>query len=240
LGVTSKTLKRRLSEHVSSSVCGEKRALQNAIRKHGRDAFEIHPLQDVENKEEAFKLEKHWIDLLNTYEGSHGYNMTTGGESDFSHSEKTCQKIGDAHRNKNVSDETRKKLSNAHKGKTRTKEHRQNISKAHKGKKVSEQTRKKISKIHSGKTVSSKTREKISRTLESKQMSEKHMKAIRDQNSKLSTKQAREIKWVLENTDKTQKEISSLYPISQRVVSDINTKKIWKNVKPQKPSKWQE
>lgn len=41
-------------------------------------------------------------------------------------------------------------------------------------------------------------------------------------------------------TDKTQKEISSLYPISQRIVSDINTEKIWKEVKPQKPDKWQE
>lgn len=70
--------------------------LYNAMRKHPRESWSIHPLvSGIESREELDELEKHFIRVLNCQHPEVGYNICEGGEG-FSgpHSEATKKKCG--------------------------------------------------------------------------------------------------------------------------------------------------
>ena len=97
-----------------------------AIMKYGWDNIQHIIIANALSKEEACNLEKALICGCKTTDPSHGYNISTGGESGTSgvkYGQAFCQKVrsrmlgpGNPTRGKSFSIETRKKLSNARKG----------------------------------------------------------------------------------------------------------------------------
>ena len=78
------------------------------------------------------------------------------------HSEKTKNKISEAHKGKKHSEETKRKMSLARKGKKVLNETKEKMSLIRKGKRLSEETKKKLSEAHKGKKHNLETKIKIS------------------------------------------------------------------------------
>lgn len=94
IGQTIRSLKYRWAQH-----CRSKRnyAINNAIRKYGKDAFIIEEIGRYNNLEDLNNAEEYYIDWFNCL-APNGYNLDFGGT------------------NKMLTKETRLKISNANKG----------------------------------------------------------------------------------------------------------------------------
>lgn len=77
--------------------------LARAIRKYGKDNFQVFVLEEVKTWEEAWAKERYYIQLYDTYKVN-GYNMTLGGEGQpgLVHSEKTRRQMAESHRGKSI------------------------------------------------------------------------------------------------------------------------------------------
>jgi group I intron endonuclease len=129
VGVTSQSVSKRLREHKFQARSGVDTYLYNAIRKHGEDHFDAIRIDTASTEEEAYELEKEWIQRLGTYEGR-GYNMTKGGykppsREGKSHTEEARQKMSESTKVKGKdnpmygrshSEETRRKISESSSG----------------------------------------------------------------------------------------------------------------------------
>ena len=131
----------------------------SAIQAYGWDNIRHEILATGLTKEEAEKMECHFIQLFNTMDRRFGYNHESGGNARKQSSTETRRKIseansGERHWNygKRASDKTRAKLRVAVlEGRTGTL-----------GKHLSEETRRKIREANLGKTASEETRQKMS------------------------------------------------------------------------------
>ena len=84
IGITSKTLGRRLAEHFRDAKHGHRYVLCSAIRKYGEESFSISLLEKTRSIEDAQASESKFIEHYNTYCGSRnarGYNLSFGGEN---------------------------------------------------------------------------------------------------------------------------------------------------------------
>lgn len=101
-------IRKRLIDHVSAFVRGDKKVLYDAIRKYGIENFIAQPLiiindYDCSNSELKLLLnsqEIFFIQLFDSYQD--GYNSTPGGDSGrlgFKHSKETIDKIKKSHKN---------------------------------------------------------------------------------------------------------------------------------------------
>jgi group I intron endonuclease len=129
VGVTSQSVSKRLRQHKFQARSGVDTYLYNAIRKHGEDQFDAIRIDTASTEEQAYELEKEWIQRLGTYEGR-GYNMTKGGDrgprrEGKSHTEETRQKMSESTKVKGEdnpmygrshSEETRRKISESSRG----------------------------------------------------------------------------------------------------------------------------
>lgn len=80
VGITSRNYLERYKEHINEAINGSKTILHNAIRKYGKDNFNIIILESNISYEEASDKEQYYISKYNTYYTSGiGYNMTIGG-----------------------------------------------------------------------------------------------------------------------------------------------------------------
>lgn len=95
------------------------RHLQSAWNKYGAENFEFSILEIVEDKEQVLEREQYWLDLLQSYDSTKGYNFAKKAKSERTGT--TC------------SEETRAKMSLAKIGKRHTEEAKANMSKARKG-----------------------------------------------------------------------------------------------------------
>lgn len=121
-------INKRMNRHRYNARDGEISHLYNAIRKYGEDKFIYYILEEAYSEKELYDLEIYYIELYDTYRG-YGYNQSAGGDGHPSgkehpwfgrkHTEETKKKIGDAHRNKIVTNETRNRLSESKKGKVK-------------------------------------------------------------------------------------------------------------------------
>lgn len=134
----------RVNKHFSghASNCS---AIHNAIKKYGKNTFDIEIIEyPLISKEALNAVEKWCITRFNTLSPA-GYNLKTGGDSGGKNSEETKRKIGDRHRGRKLSNEHRLKISQTQVGKTISDQQRQKISKANRGRKRTPEQRRKIS-----------------------------------------------------------------------------------------------
>lgn len=148
VGQTICNIEKRFREHVHASLT-KNTYLYNAMRKYGKDNFEIVEIDYAKSLDELNSKEIYWIDKLNT-KIPNGYNIADGGNGvkGFHHSKETKQilrekSIGNSNAKgeHDVSTKGRNKMSLAHKGKPS----------AFKGKKHSLDAREKLSNNHSKK-----------------------------------------------------------------------------------------
>jgi group I intron endonuclease len=82
VGQTTWLLRKRWSEHVAFAKKKEKSPylLYEAIRKYGRDAFDVQQIDTGDSLKELNEKEMMWIARLKTFGFNTGYNMTEGGK----------------------------------------------------------------------------------------------------------------------------------------------------------------
>lgn len=77
IGLTTKTLESRKSQHIRSSKSGSKAHFHKAIRKHGEDAFEWSEVFRTSDVQSLYEKEKLMISLFEPWQL---YNKSLGGE----------------------------------------------------------------------------------------------------------------------------------------------------------------
>ena len=199
VGCTSKTLNQRWSAHVKSAHDGSPRIFHKAIRKYGVDCWDSKVLCECEVKEDAFRREIEFIEIMKTFFIDHpetGYNMTRGGEGPngikYSHTSEAKRKISKALRERVVSDETRKKISESRMGIVFSEETKEKMSESQTGKVLSEETRRKMSENRRGKTKSEECKQKIGDANRGRVHNEESRKNMSD--SRRGIKQSQETK----------------------------------------------
>ena len=80
----------RTKSHISRANAGSNDVLHEAIKKFGKNGFEIELIETVETLEALNILERHYIKLLNC-RVPYGYNVDAGGKS-FHRKEETRKK----------------------------------------------------------------------------------------------------------------------------------------------------
>lgn len=107
VGLTSRSVRQRWTEHQRATRKGSNLPLHNAFRKYGPDSFTIEVIEKCDSLELLREREQHWIRELGTFGG--GYNATAGGDGSTGHA---------------VTDEHKKILSEAHQGNQHAKGYR--------------------------------------------------------------------------------------------------------------------
>ena len=81
IGLTTKTLAQRLSQHHYESRHGVNRPLYRAMRKYGENKFSAEIIDSAENLQDLKEKEQYWIKYYNSYGATgNGYNATKGGD----------------------------------------------------------------------------------------------------------------------------------------------------------------
>ena len=151
VGQTRQKLNVRLYRHKIDNRPG----IDEAIQKYGWENFKAETVEECPcemlNEREIF-----WIKELNSM-APNGYNLTSGGERDYTVSEKSRAKNSESHRGKKLSQETCVKMSksrtgekNPFYGKHHTEESKAKNAAAHKGNKATAETRAKLSEMQTG------------------------------------------------------------------------------------------
>ena len=127
-------------EGVDPDYYGSGTAITRAVKKYGKENFQVEVLYYYETVEECRKDEERILTEYNVRDCPHSYNLKNsamGGDKGKTFSEEHKQKISQAHKGKTLSDATRKKLSQAMTGennpmynKNFSEEHRKKISQA--------------------------------------------------------------------------------------------------------------
>lgn len=176
VGVTTKTLKERMSRHMRESVINKSKSIfHKAIKRYGREQFVWEVLDNVMFVDSMFALERYYIEKLNTL-SPNGYNLSPGGMGCVGYKWSAEDRLKLSESRKNQSAETRKKISESKMGKLKSPETRAKMSIVARNRPpMSPETKKKISEAHKGKycgvnspsygrVVSEETRKKISDT----------------------------------------------------------------------------
>ena len=113
IGITNNTTKRWYGKGKHYAKCPYFFA---AIQKYGWDNFEHNVLIYDLTREEASRLEKHYIKTLKTCDKAFGYNLAEGGVNAPTmlgkhHSEETRQKMREAAQGRTISEEQKRKHS---------------------------------------------------------------------------------------------------------------------------------
>lgn len=77
IGQTTRSIKKRFSRHCNEKSCA---AIHMAIKKYGKENFEITILQNCDNKKDLNKKEKYFIKYFNS-KIPNGYNICSGGSA---------------------------------------------------------------------------------------------------------------------------------------------------------------
>jgi hypothetical protein len=115
IGKTNFSLSRRWSEHCSQAKHSPKTYLHKAIKKYGKENFEIKSIFSTDSKTGLAKHEIQFIKMYKT-KAPFGYNLTDGGEGVSGLSVETKEKIRLKKLGQRASAETRQRLSESHRG----------------------------------------------------------------------------------------------------------------------------
>lgn len=133
------------------------RAIINALRCHGFDAFDLEILYVGNSREELFEAEKRFIETLKTKTIENGYNCTGGGDGGDTFSWQTEE----------VKKERRRKLSAAGLNKKQDwpEERKEHLRNCFKGRPIPQWQRDKIAATLRGRTLSDDRKKKQSETM---------------------------------------------------------------------------
>lgn len=176
IGQTINSLEWRWKRHQHKSNC---HLLFNAIRKYGKENFEIKVLAYCNNIEEMNHREQYYIKLFKTL-APNGYNLDSGGNNKTMH-QSTKNKLSKSlkgRKTKPCSEETKSKIAASHVGKKASEETKAKLSKIHTGRKSSEETKKKVSEALTGKPKSDKHRASLSASKSGQKITAEHRSAI--------------------------------------------------------------
>jgi group I intron endonuclease len=145
----TKNLERRKKSHFVDGPRDRDHLFARAVRKHGRENFEISIIEECED-DLADEREVFWISELKTTNVDFGYNLESGGNSCKKLGEETKRKISESRKKwwnglteeekkafhdriprKRMTEENKKKLLESVKGVPKSEEHKQKISMAH-------------------------------------------------------------------------------------------------------------
>lgn len=131
VGQTSRPFDERKSEHFNrlNRQVHSNPHLQSAWNKYGEDAFEFNILENCP-KEDLGENEDWWITYFDSTNQSKGYNLQSGGVSDYTVSDETRKKQSEALKGYKHSEEFCKKISDARKGMVFSETHKRNMSKS--------------------------------------------------------------------------------------------------------------
>jgi group I intron endonuclease len=217
IGKTGKSLVDRLKQHKKRAKNDNLKSylLHRSMKKHGIDNFQIELIEAFNNQDEAYQAEAKNITEYNTFHGD-GYNLTSGG---------TGMGCGENHPDSSLSNEDVSHIKWIIDNVDTT--DKQIADYYHVG--ISA-----IEHIRRNSTWTDIKKQKpdfdIPDSLERKRLIGEN-----GNNTKITNKQAGEIKWLVENTNMTYGQISSHYPVSKNIPKDIKHGKSWVHVESQKP-----
>lgn len=120
IGQTINTLARRFNGHITSTKKGSSTPFHKALRKYGRESFEVVELAKTDDREYAHFLERMYIFFYHSH-GALGYNASAGGEAPaygMRHTKRWCREhskrmSGEGHPlfGTKMSKETKKRMS---------------------------------------------------------------------------------------------------------------------------------
>lgn len=93
VGQTQTKVKYRWSKHKWEAKQGTKHPLYDSIRKYGEAAFSVEEISPCLDRNSLNNLEKVWIILLQTTDRNKGYNLTNGGERNFTVTDEVKEKL---------------------------------------------------------------------------------------------------------------------------------------------------
>lgn len=186
----------RVPKHFSGKTKGCS-AIHAAIKKYGKDVFDVEVIHYPGASIEALNAIEEWQIVKHGTLSPNGYNLKSGGgngryslesrqkmsdshkgkvawNKGVSPSVKSRQKMSESHKGKKLPDEVCRKMSESRKGKKLSPDHCRRISEGKMGKKASPETRKILSESHKGLKQSIETRRKRSASLKGKLKGEKH------------------------------------------------------------------
>jgi group I intron endonuclease len=247
----------RWKRHVKDSEKNSMYAIHQAIRKYGKDVFEVSILCLCESQEELNKKEDEYITEYTSMIYENGYNMVRGGKGrapNFQHKEEHKKKMSEFMKNRIVTDETRQKISNARKGvknnwdeETRLRVAEMSRKKAT-GVKHSEETKEKIRKSLQGKPGTSLGKKRTEEQKKNIGNASRGRKFSEDTKIHMSKKQSErwklnpignkrckfseeDIRYIRKNPDNlTEKELGNKFNEFPYRIREIINKKIYKNV----------
>ena len=148
---------------------GSGTAITSAVRKYGKENFQVEVLYYYDTVEECRADEERILTEYNVKDCPYSYNMKNsaiGFTSEDMKGENNPQygKRGKDSPNygKHLSEDTKRKMSESAKGRKLSDATRKKLSQANKGKTISDETRQKIARAMTGKTLSDEHRKKIS------------------------------------------------------------------------------
>lgn len=182
VGLTKRKLQSRWNQHIRDSLregsWEYNTPLGNAIKKYGKESFEIFILQECDTIDEMKKTEINFIAERKSLSKYGGYNLSEGGDGRLGYklSDETKQKLRILNLGKKMSTESRQKMSVAAKirclgkpspmeGKKQTSAARTKISEAGKGRVHSKETKEKMSISQKGIKKSPESIEKMRKGL---------------------------------------------------------------------------
>ena len=162
IGLTTRTLEKRWKQHIYESNKKDSwewnTPLGNAIKKYGKDLFQVFVLEECSSETELKQKEIQLIKERKSLSTETGYNLSFGGDGRLGYklSEETKRKIGEGNKGKTYTAESLEKMSVAAKkrsvgkpspmdGKKHTEESKQKIVSFLTGRKQSEETKRKKS-----------------------------------------------------------------------------------------------
>jgi predicted XRE-type DNA-binding protein len=185
---------------------GSTSIIHNAIRKYGKDAFEIELLQECRSFEELDDAERKWIAELNTI-APNGYNIEVGGcRNRAPMSEATRAKLREIQKHR--SPEWQEKIRYA--ARNRSPEWRKRLSESHKGLKP---TAKQLAALAAGRAAG------VGRHCQ---------KGEDNGNAILTWEKVSRIRQLYATGDFSQEKLGCLFGVKQITISAIVRHKIWK------------
>ena len=173
IGLTTRTLEKRWKQHIYESNKQDSwewnTPLGNAIKKYGKDSFQIFVLEECSSETELKQKEIQLIKERKSLASETGYNLTLGGDGRLGYklSKETKRKIGEGNLGKIMSDDAKAKMSIAAKKRCVGKPSPMD------GKKHTDDALKKISESSKGRIFSEESRIKKSESLKAYHLNKK-------------------------------------------------------------------